>query len=133
MKLILMAITCLAAVASAQDSGTKSNAPLSLKAAEAKDHIGANAAVTGTVVEVNKAERLTRLNFDKAFPKQPFTAVIFSSHTNAFADLDQLKGKAIEVTGKITEYRERPQIVLTSTNQLKVLAAPPGAAPGPEK
>jgi DNA/RNA endonuclease YhcR with UshA esterase domain len=50
-----------------------------------------------------------------------FTAVVFSSNTNRFPDLEKLQGKTVEVTGKITEYRARPQIVLLSTNQLKVI------------
>jgi len=33
--------------------------------------------VTGTIVEVNQAEKLVRLNFDKPFPAQTFTAVVF--------------------------------------------------------
>ena len=94
---------------------------LTLTAAEAKDHIGTNAIVTGTVVEVYKGSRTVNLNFDKPFPKQPFSAVIFSERTNLFPDVDKLQGKTVELTGKISEYRERPQIVITSTNQLKVI------------
>jgi len=70
---------------------------------------------------VNKAQRLIRLNFDKPFPAEPFTAVIFAANTNLFPDIDKLKNQTVEVSGKITAYRERPQIVLTSTNQLRVL------------
>jgi DNA/RNA endonuclease YhcR with UshA esterase domain len=108
----------------------KTNSPPIIPASEAKDHIGTNAVVTGKIVEVNKAERIVRLNFDKPFPKQPFTAVVFASKTNLFPDLDQFKGKDVEVTGKIAAYRDRPQIVLESTNQLKVVekAVEPGQA-----
>ena len=96
-------------------------APLTLSAVEAKDHIGTNAVVTGTVVEVYHGSRTVNLNFEKPFPKQPFSAVIFSEKTNLFPEVDKLQGKSVELTGKITEYRDRPQIILTSTNQLKVL------------
>jgi len=100
---------------------TTNAAPLTISAAEAKDHIGTNAIVTGTIVEVYKGARTVNLNLDKPFPKQPFSAVIFSEKTNLFPEVGNLKGKSVEITGKITEYRDRPQIVLTSTNQLKVI------------
>lgn len=109
----------LCAPAVAEDA--KTNSLPTIKATEAKEHIGTNAVVTGKIVEVNKVERLVRLNFDKPFPKQPFTAVIFATRTNLFPDLDQLKGKSVEVSGKIADYHGRPQIVLESTNQLKVV------------
>ena len=90
-------------------------------AADAKDHIGYQAVVTGTVAEVHRTDKLVRLNFEKPFPKQTFTAVVFSNRTNLFSGLDALKGRRVEVTGKIVEYRDRPEIVLTNATQLKVL------------
>lgn len=99
----------------------KTNSPLVIQASDAKEHIGTNAIVTGKIVEVNKVEKLVRLNFDKPFPRQPFTAVIFATRTNLFPDLDHLKGKSVEVSGKIADYHGRPQIVLDGTNQLKVV------------
>ena len=100
---------------------TKTNSLSKITAAQAKEHIGSEKIVTGKIAEVNKGEKLVRLNLDKPFPQQLFTAVIFATKTNLFEDLDKLKGKKVEVSGKITEYSGRPQIVLVSTNQLKVL------------
>jgi DNA/RNA endonuclease YhcR with UshA esterase domain len=99
----------------------KTNSPPTIKASEAKEYIGTNVVVTGKIAEVNKVERLVRLNFDKPFPKQPLTGVVFSTKTNLFPDLDTLKGKSVELSGKITDYHGRPQIVLERTNQLKVV------------
>jgi len=103
---------------------TKTNAPATIPASQAKEYIGSEKTVTGTIAEVNQAEKLVRLNFDKRFPAQTFTAVIFSANTNLFSDLPKLKGKRVEITGKIVEYRDRPQIVLASRNQLKVIEVP---------
>jgi DNA/RNA endonuclease YhcR with UshA esterase domain len=131
MRIIAAFLTLLALLgrpALAQEAATNSPAtnsppapPVRIAAAEAKDHIGANAVVTGEIAEVNIAERLTRLNLDKPFPEQPFTAVIFGAKTNLFPDLPALKGKRVEVSGKIADYRGHPQIVLNGTNQLKVV------------
>ena len=115
-------MAALGSAFSAEESTTTTtNEPLRLTAAEAKDHIGTNAIVTGTIVEVHKGGRTINLNFDNPFPKQPFSAVIFSEKTNLFPEVDNLKGKSVECSGKITEYRDRPQIVLLKTNQLKVI------------
>lgn len=111
-------------MASAQEAKTnRSNMVVSVSAAEAKEHVGDQAAVKGTVAEVSKTEKIVRLNFDKPYPKQTFTAVIFSDKTNLFSDVEKLKGKSVEVRGKIVAYRDRPQIVLTTTNQLKIVEA----------
>jgi hypothetical protein len=94
------------------------NSPIRIEAAKAKEHIGARAIVSGTIAEVNVGERIVRLNFEEPYPKTPFTAVIFPANTNKFPEVEKLKGKKVEVNGKITPYHERPQIVLTSTNQV---------------
>ncbi len=141
MKTFLRLVTLgalLSAAAIAQEKYTNTNAPVlggvagtntpvKLRSAEVKDHIGANAIVTGKIAEVNKSASLVRLNFDQPFPKQTFTAVVFSSKTNLFPNLDQLKDKTVEVSGKIMLYRSRPEIQLQTTNQLKVLEAPADA------
>lgn len=122
--LSLAALILVGYSANAQETKTNhSNLVLSIPAAEAKEHIGEQVAVKGTIAEVNQTERITRLNFDKAYPKQTFTAVVFSDKTNLFTDMDKLKGKSVEVRGKIVAYRDRPQIVLTTTNQLKIVEA----------
>jgi DNA/RNA endonuclease YhcR with UshA esterase domain len=74
------------------------------------------------IVEVSKkSASLIRLNFDKPFPQNTFTAVIFASDTNKFPEVDKLQGKMVEVSGKVAEYRGHPQIVVNSTNQIKVV------------
>jgi DNA/RNA endonuclease YhcR with UshA esterase domain len=108
------------ALALAQDAPTNA-APLKIAAIDAKEHIGANVIVAAKVAEVNKIPSLMRLNLDQPYPNQPLTAIIFSEKTNLFPELENLKGKMIEITGKITQYRSRPQIVLASTNQLRVV------------
>lgn len=100
---------------------TGTNQPIRLRAAEAKEHAGANAVVTGKVAEVNKGSGLVRLNFDEPFPKQTFTAIVFSHNTNQFGNLEGLKDKTIEVSGRITLYHGRPEIQLQKTNQLRVV------------
>lgn len=121
--LVLNLVVLLSATAQESKSGSaaKTNAPIQISTIEAKEHIGAQAVVKGKVVEVNVGERITRLNFEEIYPKTPFTAVIFPRNTNQFPEVEKLKGKTVEVSGKVAEYRDRPQIVLTSSNQVKVV------------
>jgi DNA/RNA endonuclease YhcR with UshA esterase domain len=108
--------------ASAQNAITTNAAPLRVTALEARKHINTEAIVTGKVAEVNVAERLVRLNFERPYPSNTFTAVIFADKTNLFPNVRELKDKTVEVTGRIADYRGRPEIILTGTNQLKVVA-----------
>ena len=122
---LLAAFGCMLA-ASAQDAGTTNTGPLRVSALEANKHINTEAIVTGKVAEVNVAERLVRLNFERPYPDNTFTAVIFANKTNLFPNVRELKDKTVEVTGKIADYRGHPEIILTSTNQLKVVEMNPG-------
>ena len=63
---------------------------------------------------------VTFLNLDKAYPDSPFTAVIFHGHSSFYGDANALRGKSIEIKGKIVNYRDKPDIALYSTNQLTV-------------
>jgi DNA/RNA endonuclease YhcR with UshA esterase domain len=124
-KTVLLLGLAVLLSASAQESKSnstaKTNAPVQISATTAKDHVGAQAVVKGKIAEVNVGERIVRLNFEEPYPKNPFTAVIFPANTNKFPEVEKLKGKTVEISGKIAQYRERPQIVLTSTNQVKVI------------
>lgn len=102
--------------------GETNDIPRIIPAIEAKEMVGSTVIVTGKVVEVYISEKVVRVNLDRSFPRQPFTAVIFANRTNLFSDLRGLEGKPVAVRGKITEYRNRPEIVINSTNQLRVLA-----------
>jgi hypothetical protein len=90
-------------------------------AGEANKHYQETCIVTGTVAQVTIREKLVYLNLDKKFPETPLSCVIFARATNQFGNLKKLEGKQVEVKGKIDEYKDKLQIVLTSTNQLKVV------------
>jgi hypothetical protein len=112
---LLICATCAASSASISD----------LTAAQAKDHIGESATVCGVVVSANYATRSKRqptfLNLDKAYPDHIFTAVIWQEDRAKFGMPEtELRGKRICVTGKIQEFQEKPEIILSERSQLKV-------------
>ena len=95
----------------------------SLTAVEAKEHIGETATVCGTVVSTRYAlstkGRPTFLNLDKPYPNQVFTIVIWGSVRDKFGKPElQYSEKRICVTGRIAEYRGRPEIVADDPKQI---------------
>ena len=108
----------------AADTNAPAAAPVRIGTAEADKHIDESAVVTGKVAQVTIRPKVVFLNIDQAFPDAPFSVVIMATHTNDFGDLNALEGKSIEVSGKIKSFKDKPEIVVESTNQLLVVEAP---------
>jgi DNA/RNA endonuclease YhcR with UshA esterase domain len=100
---------------------TNQSAPKVIGAIEAKDNVDSTVVVTGKVAQVSVREKMVYLNLEEPYPDSPLSAVIFARSTNQFPEVEKLKGRNVEISGKIEEFRERPQIVINSTNQLKVV------------
>jgi len=92
-----------------------------ISAVEAASYIGKVVTVEGFVADVYKTEKVAYLNFVEKFPKNPFSGVIFVSKFEKFGDLSIYEGKTVELTGRITVYKEKPQIILDSKDQIKIL------------
>lgn len=99
----------------------KKESPKIISALEATNHVDESVIVTGKVAQVSIREKMVYLNMEKPYPATPLSGVIFAAKTNLFADLEKLKDKNVELCGKITLFRDRAQIVVESTNQLKVV------------
>jgi DNA/RNA endonuclease YhcR with UshA esterase domain len=52
------------------------------------------------------------------YPNQAFTAYIPSSSAAQFSNAQQYEGRTVAVSGKITLYRGKPEIIVTSPSQL---------------
>jgi len=89
---------------------------------EAINHIGEFASVKGKVHQVYISSRGNIfLNIVRIYPDNPFTAVIFKSDADKFPNIKSLEGKTIIITGQIKLYRNKPEIILNSPNQIKVV------------
>jgi len=95
-------------------------APLKIGAADAARHYDQEMIVTGKVAQVTIRPTITFLNLDENYPDSPFSVVIFHGHSSFYGDANALKGKSVEIKGKIKNYQDKPEIVLDSTNQLAV-------------
>jgi DNA/RNA endonuclease YhcR with UshA esterase domain len=90
---------------------------------EAQKHIGETATVCGTVASARYADRSkgspTFLNLGHAYPNEDFTAVIWGENRSKFGTPENLAGQSICVTGPLTLYRGKPEMVLRDKSQLK--------------
>jgi hypothetical protein len=67
----------------------------------------------------NVLEQPTLLDLGKPSPNATFTAVVYGENRAKFGTLEtSLRGKRICVTGKISNYQGKPEIVLTDPSQL---------------
>ena len=111
-------------------------APFKISAADATNYYDQTMIVTGKVAQVTIRPSVTYLNLDKKFPNSPFAVVIFHGKSSFYGDANSLKGKSIEICGKIKNYHDKPEMSLDNTNQLTVLGVtnlslllnPPGAS-----
>ena len=99
----------------------KKKAPVRIKSTEAKSYVGEYAIVQGYVASVYERETVAYLNFEKSYPDNPFTATIFAKHFSDFDDLTEYENRTVEVKGKITEYKGKPQIILNSEEQINII------------
>jgi hypothetical protein len=91
---------------------------------EAPAHAGETATICGTVESSHFAPRSrgqpTFLDFDRPYPNETFTALIWGSERPKFGEPEKtMQGTRVCVTGKIELYRGRPELILRDPEQLK--------------
>ena len=96
-----------------------------LTSAEAKDHIGEQATVCGTVAGTHYAGRTkgspTFLNLDRPYPNQVFTILIWGTDRSKFgAPETTYANKKVCVTGVIKDYKGRPEVIAEEPNQIEI-------------
>jgi len=99
-------------------NNTNSGVSAIIKPAESKQHINQRVTVKGFVADVTLREKVAYLNFDKKYPKNTLSAVVFKDKFDAFGDLAKYKGRTVSVTGIITLFNDKPQIIMNSPGQI---------------
>jgi endonuclease/exonuclease/phosphatase family metal-dependent hydrolase len=97
----------------------------------ARPLVGQVAFVAGKVINVNRAGRVTFVNFDEQRPAR-FTAVIFAENLANFPKPPQemYEGQIVRVRGTVSLFKDQPQIVVTKPDQIEVLdKLPPTSIP----
>ena len=87
---------------------------------EAPKHIGEHVVVNGLVDNVFVSNKGTSfLNFCYDYKTCPFYAVIFNSDAYKFSNVRAYEGRAVEISGTITTYQGRAQIIVKDPSQIK--------------
>lgn len=102
------------------------SAQTNVKLGHLKSYVGDSVRVCGKV-EGGKylpgaTNSPTLINFGFEYPDQLLTVVIFGEHRSLFEGTPETDwiGKTICVTGKVELYRQKPQIVVRSVQQIQI-------------
>ena len=93
---------------------------------EARSYIGKVKTVCGTVASTKYAIRSrgkpTFLNLNRPYPNHVFTVVIWGSDRDKFESPPETyyENRSVCVTGRITAYRGKPQIVVHDLHQITI-------------
>jgi hypothetical protein len=88
---------------------------------DASKHVGDSLTVRGYVADVFESEKVSYLNFENKFPRNVFTCTVFAGSAGSFGELKKYSGRQVEVSGKITSYKNKPQMILWTEAQIRIL------------
>lgn len=119
-RIILTGVLITAVLASPALSQSDKKIP----ASQAAEHVGETATICGYVASTrylsNSRSKPTFLNFDKPYPNEDFTVVIWPEDRAKFGEPEnRYLHKNICVTGEIVLYRGSPQIAVKALSQLR--------------
>ena len=98
-------------------------------AQEASKHVGETAVITGKVEDVYLSGKENMiLTMAGTYPNQAFTVFIPATTAVKFPHAQQYEGKTMAVSGKISLYHGKPEIIVMSPNQLAVQRSSKGPA-----
>ncbi|MFZ1924196.1 MAG: hypothetical protein WB868_20225 [Xanthobacteraceae bacterium] len=88
--------------------------------ADAKAYVGQTVTVEGAVGNVATGNSGTVfIDIGGRYPDNSFAAVIFAADRSKFPDVKTLGGKTVDITGAVSLYRGKPEIILKSADQMK--------------
>ncbi len=91
-----------------------------IPAVEAATHVGETGTVVGVLSGVHKdSKNNIYLDMGGAYPDNAFSGILYPHGANA-PDFSTLVGKTLAVTGRIKMYHGKPEIVIDSSDQMKI-------------
>jgi DNA/RNA endonuclease YhcR with UshA esterase domain len=89
---------------------------------EAKNHKGQYATVKGAVYDVHVSKTGTVFFYmDGNYPNHLFSAVIYKDDVPKFPEVNEYKDLTLEITGVIKIYEGKPEIILKSPKQIRIV------------
>lgn len=95
--------------------------PKEIGTAQAAQYYDEDMVVTGKVVDVSVRSTIAILDLDQPYPDTPMTAVVFDDNFGRFGDFQKYRGHQVEISGTITEYHNKPEVILESPRQIKII------------
>ena len=92
-----------------------------IKPTEANSFVGKSVIVEGYVASVFMTDKVAYLNFEKKYPDNPFAVVVFEKKFSVFGDLTKYENRTVEVKGRVTKYKGKPQIILNTESQIRIV------------
>lgn len=92
-----------------------------LPADQVKAHIGETATVQGRASMDRTRAGETYLDLGGSGDSAPVSAFISPRNAFKFPDAEKLDGKDVQVTGKISTFRGRPEIFVTDPSQITIV------------
>ena len=84
-----------------------------------ENFIGTDVSFTARVSQITSSQTGNiYLNIGDEFPNHKIHLVIFQKQAGLFKDIKSYEGQDVKVTGKVTLFKGKPQIVITSEKQL---------------
>jgi hypothetical protein len=99
---------------------------INMKLDDAASHVGDSVKTCGKVADIRFMETAkgqpTLINLGAAYPNQLLTVVIWEDLRKQFdkAPEELFKDKEVCITGRIELYRDKPQIVIRSKEQIQI-------------
>ncbi len=100
---------------------------------EARQVVGKVALVSGKVIGVPAVGSITFINFDERRPVR-FAGVIYEDNLANFPKppAEMYNGKIVRIRGTVSVFRDQPQIIVTSPEQIEILDKLPGTTDAPK-
>ncbi len=94
-----------------------------ISSCQANNYYGKEIIIEGNITNAYRSKTNTVfLNFEKPYPEQCFTAVIFSSDQYKFFEAPEkyYENKIVRIKGVLKEYQDKPEIILKDPSQIEV-------------
>lgn len=122
MKKLLAPLVFAALISGSGLVAFSANAETVIPDTEAAQHLGQTVSVEGTITKVFKSKNgNTFLNFGGNYPDVTFVVWIPQDAPEATdSGISNLQGKKVKITGTIQLYRDKPEIKVTTKEQIVI-------------
>jgi hypothetical protein len=87
---------------------------------QAPKHVGQQVTVRGKIVSTTYRDGTDFLDYCADYTNCPLALVVLDKNTSKFGDVGKYSGNNVRVTGTVSTYQGRTEIILTNPSQIKL-------------